>query len=317
MPHSPGADCTRLVDRTRPFGPGPAAVDTLIRQLDHRRGDGPALAVAVLDAAGVRVRVVDGAGPRLLAVGRHAACDVRLRQDDASLRHAVVVADDDGVRVLDLSSLCGLQGRSAAAPGRWALVRAGDSVVAAVALAASDARGDVDDLRILCRLLEAPLALGGRGLPGCHLSLRARELEGPVASPSSSSSSSSSPPSAPRRGGDDVICLDDVLAPLLLGRSERCQVRIDDDGVSRLHAALVPVRCGATRRAMLVDVGSTNGTSLLQVRGGAIHERALGPAGRGQLVAAGDMVELAGRVRLRVRGAVVDDVAGAGRAGGQ
>lgn len=312
MLHTTGADCTRLVDRTRPFGPGPAAVDALIRQLDHHRGDGPALAVAVLDAAGVRVRVVDGAGPRLLAVGRHTACDVRLRQQDASLRHAVVVADDDGVRVLDLSSLCGLQGRSSAAPGRWALVRAGDSVVAAVALTASDARGDVDDLRILCRLLEAPVGLDAGGLPGCHLSLQAREPKSPVASPSSSLSSPSS-----RRGGDDVICLDDVVAPLLLGRSERCQVRIADNGVSRLHAALVPVRCGATKRAMLVDVGSTNGTSLLQVRGGAIHERALGPAGRGQLVAAGDMVELAGRLRLRVRGAVVDDVAGADRAGGQ
>lgn len=320
MDHARSAECTRFVDRARPFRPRLAELNAMMRELSERRMDGPALAVAVVDVTGVRVRVIPGAGPHLLAAGRHPACDLRLLQDDASLRHAVVVADDDGVRLLDLSSSFGLRGRAVAGHGRWAVVRAGDSLIAAVVLAADDATGDVDDLRTLLRLLDAPAALASDPGRACHLSLPAQELSTVLPPPP--------PPRRRRRSGDHpVLHLDDVTAPLLVGRSERCAVHIDDDGVSRVHAALVPVRHSGQPWVMVVDTGSTNGTALLRVRGGAIHEVPLGPVGRGQRVGAGDMVVLAGRIRIRVVGALrceAADVAGVGagvvegdRAGGR
>jgi pSer/pThr/pTyr-binding forkhead associated (FHA) protein len=297
MDHAPGTDCTRVVDRARPFQPRLHDVNELMRQLSERRIDGPTLALALLDAAGVWLRLWAGSGPQVLSVGRHAACDLHLAHDDASLRHAIVVADDDGVRVLDLSSLCGLSGRAEAPPGRWAVVRAGDSVVVAAVVTAADPTGDVDELRRLCRLFEAR-AVAARGPDGIHLSLPALVLASPLSSP---------PRPRPRRAGaHPVVRLDEVTGPLLLGRSERCHLQVDDHGVSRLHAALVPVRSGARRQAMLVDVGSTNGTTLWSIVDGAIHERPLGPVGRGHIVRAGDMVALGERVRVRIVGDVRD-----------
>jgi hypothetical protein len=224
------------------------------------------------------------------------------------MRHAVVVGDDDGVRILDLSSSFGLGGRGAADVGRWALARAGDSVIFAAALAADDAAGDVDELRRLCAGLDGRLRLDQHVGPPSWTALRPRlPLQVPVLL------------SAPARrrhrpvveAGGSVSLARVGRAPVLLGRDERCDVRVVDDGVSRVHAALVPVRVDGARRVMVVDVGSTNGTTVLHIRDGAIHEVALGPAGRGQLVRAGDMVELAGE-RVRLVGAVDDGEGGVG-----
>jgi pSer/pThr/pTyr-binding forkhead associated (FHA) protein len=314
MDHAPRTDGTRLVDRARPFQPSLHDVNDMIRQLGERQIEGPTLALALLDAAGVQLRLWTGAGPQVLSVGRHAACDLRLAHADASLRHAIVIADDDGVRVIDLSSLCGLSGRPAAPAGRWAVVRAGDGVVAAAVVTAADPTGDVDELRRLCRLPTTPAL--ARVLHGLHPSRSATTLVSPLPSSSSPPSTLPGPGPRPRRAGAyPVVRLDDVTGPradagpvqtepLLLGRSTRCHLQVDDIYVSRLHAALVPVRCGAQRQAMVVDVGSTNGTTLLSVVDGAVHERPLGPAGRGHIVRAGDMVDLGERVRIRIVGDV-------------
>ena len=307
--HHARSDGTRVVDRVRHFQPRLHDVNDLMRQLSDRRIEGPTLAVALMDASGVRLRLWAGSGPQVFSVGRHAGCDLQLQQDDASLRHAIVVADDDGVRVLDLSSLCGVSGRAEAPPGRWALVRVGDSVLAAALLdggvdTGADPSGDAFELRRLCRLLEAPAVPGPRGLPGNHLPLPVLSRTPSVAAPTPLPGPQSR---RGRTGGHPVVRLDDVTGLCLLGRSERCHLQVDDGGVSRLHAALVAVRSGGQRQMMLVDVGSTNGTMLLQIDAGAIHERHLGPAGRGHIVHAGDMVELGERVRVRLVGAAHDD----------
>ena len=302
------SDGTRVVDRARPFQPRLEDINDMMRQLSERRIEVPTLAVALIDASGVRVRLWAGSGPQVLSVGRHAGCDLQLQHDDASLRHAIVVADDDGVRVLDLSSLCGVSGWMEAPPGRWALVRAGDSVLAAALLGGriltgADPAGDAAALCRLCRLLDAPAVPGPRGLTSLCLPLPVLSCVPLVAA---SSPLPARPSQRGRGGGPPVVRLDDVKGLVLLGRSERCYLQIDDSGVSRLHAALFAVRCGVRRQVMLVDVGSTNGTTLLQINDGVIHERPLGPAGRGHIVHAGDMVELGERVRVRLVGAAHD-----------
>lgn len=187
----------------------------------------------------------------------------------------------------------------------WALARAGDSVIVAAALAADDEVGDVEVLRRLCAGCAGPPLLDQ------GLSPRPTTLRLPPLPPSTAEA-----PARPRRGHRVEPCGSVSLAragrsPVLLGRDERCDVRVVDDGVSRVHAALISVRVDGGRRVLVVDVGSTNGTGVLHIRDGAIHEVALGPAGRGQLVRAGDMLELAGE-RVRLVGAVDDGEGGVG-----
>jgi diguanylate cyclase (GGDEF)-like protein len=75
----------------------------------------------------------------------------------------------------------------------------------------------------------------------------------------------------------------DKTGPLRFGRGKGCDLRIDDDGVSRTHAALHPEEGGWA----LVDLASSNGTS---VQGERISRRRL---------ADGDVIHLGPRVSFR------------------
>jgi pSer/pThr/pTyr-binding forkhead associated (FHA) protein len=282
---------TILVHRTRAFHPCAADLcDLMTRVNEHRSCETPALAVGVIDASGVRVRVIEGAGPAVVSVGRHPACDLPLRHGDASMRHAVVVRDDRGVRILDMASSFGLTGRAEAPEGTWTFVRAGDSLIAASALRAGTHVGAIDELGLVSEGPEAQEFPQSLMPPPRQTPLR--NLLDVLASPPQPFMKKAKPPASVQT--NNIISLERLEGTVLMGRDARCQVRFTSDRVSRLHAALLAVRVGGVRRAMVVDLGSTNGTSVLQVRSGAIHEAALGPAGRGQLVAAGDMVDLAG-----------------------
>ena len=60
------------------------------------------------------------------------------------------------------------------------------------------------------------------------------------------------------RGLDQDARSHPVAAPILVGRARDCQLRLDDDGLSRRHARLLPTPEGL----QVEDLGSTNGTSL-------------------------------------------------------
>jgi pSer/pThr/pTyr-binding forkhead associated (FHA) protein len=62
-----------------------------------------------------------------------------------------------------------------------------------------------------------------------------------------------------------------VAAPTLVGRARDCQLRLDDDGLSRRHARLLPTPEGL----QVEDLGSTNGTTV----NGRRIERAMTRAG--------------------------------------
>lgn len=302
---------TRTVGRLADFRPRLEHLNEMVSHIgDRRSGDlQTALAVVVVDEDGVRVRVVEGPLPCLLAVGRHPACDLHLRQADASMRHAVVVADDDGVHIVDLSSSFGLAGRSAAPAGRWATVRAGDSVIAAATLRPGERVGDVDDLRALWGQRDtrarppaaAATELRMRVLGHADI---AAALPAPVAPIALAGPAQRVRPPRVIRADGGSVSIADLDAPVLIGRDDRCGLRIDNGqlNISRVHAALLPLKIDGVRRAVVVDVGSTNGTEVLRGRPGGIHEVALGPLGRGQVVDSGDLVELAGDVRLRIVG---------------
>lgn len=49
-----------------------------------------------------------------------------------------------------------------------------------------------------------------------------------------------------------------ISGPVLVGRARDCQVRLEDDGLSRRHARLLPTNEGL----QVEDLGSTNGTTL-------------------------------------------------------
>jgi hypothetical protein len=291
-------ELTIPVRRAQVFHACPADLLALHEQICARRIEmEAALGVGVIDATGVRVRVIGGTGPATVSVGRHSGCDLSLRQRDGSLRHAVIVRDDRGIRVVDLASSFGLAGSVEAPFGRWTVTRAGDSLIVAVALDLGQALRDLDELHALCTGLAHPHAL----VPDTRPRFR------PTAFLPATSQMAAPPPmmmhgrpTPPVQDGDG-ISLEHLAGTVLMGRDERCQIRFSSERVSRLHAALLEVRVGGLRRAMVVDIGSTNGTSVLQARDGIIREVALGPAGRGRLVGPGDMVDLAG-VRVRIVG---------------
>lgn len=62
-----------------------------------------------------------------------------------------------------------------------------------------------------------------------------------------------------------------VSGPVLVGRARDCQLRLDDEGLSRRHARLLPTAEGL----QVEDLGSTNGTML----NGQRVERAMAHAG--------------------------------------
>ncbi|HEX5273406.1 MAG TPA: FHA domain-containing protein, partial [Gemmataceae bacterium] len=59
-------------------------------------------------------------------------------------------------------------------------------------------------------------------------------------------------PTGPQMGRRYVLAGD----PLVIGRGEACDIRIDDSSVSRRHAAVEATAAGVT----VADLGSTNGT---------------------------------------------------------
>jgi hypothetical protein len=231
----------------------------------------PALYVFVLDDRGVTVHVSEGPLPRLLSVGRHAACDVLLHQRHASLRHAVIAADDDGVSLVDLASSCGISGTTSAHQGTWACMRTGDAVIAAQVVPAY-------------RYCSAPE-------PDVWCTV------------TNASPERTAPREAKRlRGEAPSISLDELQTALLLGRDGRNDLTILDENVSRVHAVVLPLRLGGVRRAVVIDAGSTNGTEVLTTNAAGVTTVALGPALRGHVVEAGDIIELSTSCRVRVRG---------------
>jgi hypothetical protein len=190
------------------------------------------LAVLTVDPDGAAARIVDGgdagSGPLLAAVvvGRHFGADLWLDADTASRRHLVVVAHGTGLSALDLRTPAGTIG--ACAP-----TRPGDPLVIVV--------GDV--------VVVAAVAAPGHALPALPL-VPAVEGAGVVVRPTPKVSA------LVHRGVARVeLPFDDGL---LVGRGERCDVIVLDEGVSRLHAALLRV----DGTPIVVDLGSTNGTSV-------------------------------------------------------
>ena len=235
----------------------------------------PALYVVVLDDHSVNVHVSEGPLPRLLSVGRHAACDVLLHQRHASLRHAVLAADDDGVSLIDLASSYGISGTTSAEQRSWACMRTGDAVIAAQVVPAH-------------RYCSAPEPTAWRAAPQTTplrcAPREAKRLRRELAS----------------------IRLDDLQTALLLGRDGRNDLVIADENVSRVHAVVLPLRLGGRRRAVVIDAGSTNGTEVFMTSAAGVTTVALGPALRGNVVEAGDMIELSTSCRVRVRGMLND-----------
>lgn len=316
-------ECTRAVDRLTRFRPQPVVVAGVIQQFCERHTDGRALGVAVIDAGsfprsgkagmgasdGVRVRLAHGTGPLVLTVGRHGACDLALEQADASLRHVAVVADDDGVLVVDLGASFGVGDRRCAV-GDAVAVRCGDSVVVACVV---DGGSFADSLQAITAAVATvdgplpPLRLVTRAdVARAHLPTLPRLPPLPLLPLPSSSSS-------PQPGPGKRLMLAGLQRRLLVGRLPRNDVVIEDQGVSRVHAVVVPVRSQGRRQAVVVDAGSTNGTTVLGVHPSLrrVCEVSLGPVQRGHVIDDGDLVGLCDGVRLRVVGSI-DDEAGPG-----
>jgi hypothetical protein len=183
----------------------------------------------------------------------------------------VIAADDDGVSLVDLASSCGISGTTSAHQGTWACMRTGDAVIAAQVVPAY-------------RYCSAPE-------PDVWCTV------------TNASPERTAPREAKRlRGEAPSISLDELQTALLLGRDGRNDLTILDENVSRVHAVVLPLRLGGVRRAVVIDAGSTNGTEVLTTNAAGVTTVALGPALRGHVVEAGDIIELSTSCRVRVRG---------------
>lgn len=220
-----------------------------------------ALAVVAVGPDGAAARVVDdtgGDGQGLLAaitIGRHVNSDLWLDADTASRRHLVVVAHGETLTSVDLRTPLGtIAAPPPVAMGAPLVVLIGDVVVAAAIAGAGRA---------------LPALPGSLSLPDAGLVLRP----------------------APRVSALVHAGVNRIELPfddgVLIGRSERCDVIVLDEGVSRLHAALLRV----DGVPLVVDVGSSNGTHVKRQGGGEI---ALGPARRACALLPGDIVEVGG-----------------------
>ena len=305
---------TVAVTRATPFRPSSASTAVALRHFDDRRIEQRCLGVAVIDHDGVQVRVAVGSGPLVLTVGRHGACDLPLQQADASLRHVVVCADDDGVVMVDLGASFGVGDRRCG-PGGAMAVRCGDSIVVATvvdegerfadrAAAVDDAvNAAVDgDLRLVPRVDLARLP-SIRALAPLAVAL-------PRAAPSALTRRRPDRWRPPPLGHADTVPLAGMGSRVLVGRDGRNDVAVLDMTVSRVHAAIIPVCCDGRRQAIVVDAGSTNGTSVFFVHAQRqrISEAALGPAHRFHVVNDGNLIGLGTSVRLRVVGDIDDDI---------
>jgi pSer/pThr/pTyr-binding forkhead associated (FHA) protein len=217
----------------------------------------PALAVLVVGPEDARARVVDTSGAdggALLAavtVGRHAGTDLWLDAAIASRRHLAVVAHGTAVAAIDLRSPLGTIGAlRPPGPGEPVVLVVGDAVVVAAVAAPG---------RALPALPPAP------ALPDVGLVVRPTPRVSALV----------------HRGVQQIeLPFDDGL---LIGRGERCDVIVIDENVSRLHAALL--RLGDA--AVIVDLGSTNGTQVRRAGGGTVS---LGPAWRACALLPGDVL---------------------------
>jgi hypothetical protein len=330
-------ETTRAVVRHRPFQPDDDVASRVADAFAAKRSSltRPALAVAVVDADGVRVHVTEGSWPTMVTVGRHTACDLFMRQADASLRHTVVFADADGVTMVDLGSSFGVTGTRQAKLGVCAAVRAADSVIVAIAVVAGEAFDEAaiaagidavcdvnrqaplrmrvihpEDLVALPRVPQAPHQAHVPRTQRLLSVVQERLRGGGGDAKAAGRSDAWRAPRLPLIDGG-VLRLDGMAQPVMIGRYPRNDVVVEDTGVSRVHAVIIPMRFGGEKRAVIVDVGSTNGTEVITARGparrGRICEIALGPVGRGHVIADGDMVVLSGGMKFRV----VGDVEGA------
>jgi hypothetical protein len=252
------------------------------------------LCVAVVDVCGVAVRVAAGDGLLALCVGRHDAADLKLQRADGSLRHVVVCADDRGVHIFDLASTFGVEGVLTAPPGEPVRGVAGPATVVAVVV---DADADIPPLG--AEVL--------RALPRSSPALRLLSLQ-------AFDDAMAKKEPARRRddwrpGARDTVPLTGMRAPVLIGRLARNDVVVDVgvvDGVSRVHAMIVPLWHAGVRCAFFVDVGSTNGSRVIGVRRGRLIDWHLGPALRGVVIEPDDILGFS-RCELRVVGALSFD----------
>ena len=106
-----------------PSGPGPAERDAW---LSEARG--------LADEPGEYLALDDGSGPRLVPltrewtrVGRSLAADVRFDDPTVSRRHALIVRQADGVRVLDDRSLNGVFVNGERV--EWSVLKDGDEIL--------------------------------------------------------------------------------------------------------------------------------------------------------------------------------------------
>jgi len=258
------------------WAPASADLHRAVAELVTRRGDlgVPALGVVVVDEAGCRARVAMGAWAAL-TVGRHCSTDVSLGRADASLRHLAFVRDGGEVAAFDLASTHGCSSNDArAAAGVPLVVRVGDSIVVACCV---DAGGSFPPLTPSLVRDAEPLRLRvvdpERSLSSTPRTARNDGWRSPLA-----------------RG---QLPLAGLEQPLLIGRLPRNDLVVDCDLVSRVHAAVLPLRQGT----VLIDVGSTNGTTVTH-RGRSLD---LGVVQRCAPLVVGDVVEIGG-VRLQAMG---------------
>jgi pSer/pThr/pTyr-binding forkhead associated (FHA) protein len=217
--------------------------------------------VIVVGPDGAAARVVDdtgGDGTGLLTavtVGRHASCDLWLDANTASRRHLVIVAFGTSIASVDLrSSLGTISAPLSPAPGAPLVVLIGDVFVVAAVAGPGQA---------------LPALPAGPALPEAGLVLRP-------------------PPRVSALVHAGVTHIDLPFDNgILIGRSERSDVIVLDEGVSRLHAALLRI----DGVPVIVDVGSSNGTHVRRSNG---SEVALGPARRACALVTGDVVEVGG-----------------------
>ncbi len=193
-----------------------------------------------------------GARPRAGTLGRHAGVDLALPLDEAlSLRHALfVVRDVQGavrLTVLDLASSRGLELEPGHPLRRFdvtgaAAVRGADFVLLCVPTGeALPWDPDAPDAWATFRAA-APLQPQPRERPRSG-PRRQRKVAGCFTTWLGDLRS------------ERAVTEGDLARGVLVGRHPRCDVRVPEGGVSRVHAALLRV----DEHLLLVDAGSTNG----------------------------------------------------------
>ena len=235
-------------------------------------------------------------GPQARVIGGHGCCDIPALVG-ACLRHALLILWPEGhIEALDLRTGVGMSAGDARALGVVAagVLRLGVGATQVFVVAAPPRAELVLDARALDALIDGPLGdaqvTTSSALPQPLLSVRershalARKYEPTV----TVDASRVQPPTA----FTVLARLADLELGIIIGRYARCDLQgalVTDDGISRVHAMVL-----LRREALLVvDLGSTNGTSILGPEG-ALRAQLDGDL-RAWMLGSDEHIALAGR----------------------